>query len=869
MMRGAGLRPAWRGAIRALARAKGEVSIALLVSLALTAVITLVLATFAVYFYQSEKAQRWEQLRKGLATSADELAAAVALPVWNFDEAQIVTIMRSGLSNRGLHASMVAPAGGAHPYILARNASGQLVSGLVVPDDPELLVEKRQMLVEGQQIGSITLYASPAELLDELRQRSYAIVGMILVLDLALVGCLYLLLWHLMLKPVQAIGRYAADVKAGLNPDAPAPRAWFYGELKHLQAAIREMIALLESRYVAMHASEQRLQIATRAAGIGIWDWNIASGVAVWDEQMYRLYGTDRDKVPEPFQLWIDQLHPDDADISRAELQGVLDGGDAFAYEFRIVWPDGSIHHIQTDSMLFRDAAGKPARMVGVNYDITAHKTAELELRRHRHHLEELVADRTQALSVAVAQAQAANQAKSVFLANMSHELRTPLNSVIGFSRLMADSQHMLPEEKRNLAIIHRSGQHLLTLINDILELSKIEAGRAMLQPETVGLGEMLQEVMDMMSMRAEQGGIALELDSAALPAHVRLDGTKLRQVLLNLMSNAVKFAHGGRVCLRVRAGARGADDWELAFSVSDTGPGIAQVDQERIFEPFIQAGQGGAKEGTGLGLAISREFVQLMGGTLTLQSVLGEGATFSFAVPAQAVEGAPLAPPAELGGAELAAPQHGKRILVVDDNEDGCALLSSLLTPLGFIVSSVHDGQAALDAVRAAPPDLVFMDWHMAGLDGLAATRRLRADGALAQPRVVMLTASTFGDECSAALEAGADAFMRKPVEQEHLYAMLEQQLGLRFVRRPRSVPAPAAPLTVGDLERLPESLRDLLCEAVRELNLARVAALLSPLPAELGDVVARIERMLEQHQYPQLCALLQQPGLELKERA
>ena len=735
-------------------RARGEISIALLVSVALTAVVTVVLAFFATYFYQSEKAQRWEQLRAGLAISADELAAAVALPVWNFDEAQIVTIMKSGLSNRGLHASMVAPAGGARPYILARGADGQLVSTLIGPGGPDLLQEQRQMMVEGQSIGVITLYASPAALLAELRSRSWAIAGMILVLDLALVAGLYLTLWHMMLKPVQAIGRYAADVKAGLNPAAPAPQAWFFGELKTLHASLREMIALLESRYRAMHASEQRLQIATRAAAIGIWDWDIQSGAVEWDDQMFRLYGAERARVAVPMDLWVEQMHPEDRDASRAALQRTLDGGPDFDHEFRIVWPDGTVRHMQADSMLFRDGHGKPMRMVGVNYDITAHKAAQLELRRHRHHLEELVEDRTRALSVAVSQAHAANQAKSVFLANMSHELRTPLNSVIGFSRLMADSKSMQPEEKRNLAIIHRSGQHLLTLINDILELSKVEAGRAALQSEPLLLAEMLQEVMDMVSMRASPG-VALRLDSAHLPLRAQLDGTKLRQVLLNLMSNAVKFTRSGRITLQARGrmeegravepGGDGAQAprWLLTFSVSDTGPGIAAADHERIFEPFVQAAQEGGTEGTGLGLAISREFVQLMGGTLTVQSALGAGAVFRFEVPAGAVQG------------EAGEP-------------DGMgAAAGQAMVPAGGVETS-RQGQA----------------------------------GALA--------------------------------------------------------PAGGEPLTAAALATLPAALRASLREAVMQLNLGRVSALLAPLPPDCAGQVAAIRRMLAQHQYPQLCELL-----------
>ncbi|WP_343729347.1 ATP-binding protein [Duganella sp.] len=849
-----------------LARRLGKVSIAVFVSVTLTAVVTLVLTTFALYFYQVERAQRWEQLHKTLANSADELAAAVALPAWNFDETQIITIMKSGLSNRDLYASAVAPAASTKPFILTRNEQAQLVPSERFPSDPALLSEQRPIVAGGQNIGTITVYASPAVLIEQLRQRLYTIAGLIFVLDVTLVLSLYLLLWQLILKPLTNIERYAASVKAGLNPGASPPRDWYTGELKTLNASIREMVRLMESRYVAMHASEERLQIASSAAAIGIWDWNIVTDEMVWDEQMYRLHGLEGRTLEKPFDTWRKMVHPDDAIPTEMLLQQALDGTAEFDVEFRLIWPDGSLHYLKADAMVFRDAEGHPMRMVGVNYDVTASRTAEAELRRHRIHLEELVAERTNALSVAVRQAQAANRAKSTFLANMSHELRTPLNSVIGFSRLMADSKNMLPEEKRNLAIIHRSGQHLLTLINDILELSKIEAGRAVLQTEVVNLNDMLQEVMDMVSMRAGQTGVELELDSVGLPASARVDGTKLRQVLLNLMSNAVKFTAQGKVTLRVRGSARNGD-CELTFAVIDNGPGIAQEDQARIFEPFIQADGPGAKEGTGLGLTISREFVQLMGGALALQSTLGAGATFHFTVTVQVTDEAPAASEEEVSALE---PQQRRRILVADDNADGCTLLESLLKPLGFDVAAVGDGAQALAMVDVWQPHLVFMDWRMPALDGLSATRRIRANKEGPQPRIVMLTASAFAEEREEALSAGADEFMRKPVEQEQLYAVLEQQLGVHFVRRHQGMrPVAPAPLAREDLQRLDPALRDDLKTALQELNLSRVNALLAPLPPELAEVVARIQHMIQLHQYPQLCALLDEAGNELESPA
>ena len=632
----------------------GGVSIVLAVSVALTFVVTVLLLVFAVLFYQSEREQRWQQLQQSLAVSADQLAVAIELPLWNLDEKQMQAIMRSMLGKRELVASSLMPGIGKEALVLRRNADGAIDSLAALPVEPGWLVQRRSVTMGGQVIGSVAVYATPALLHAQLRQRALGIGAMIVALDVILVASIWLLMWCLMLKPLKAIGQYAAGVKAGQGEAfGTPPKAWFLGELRTLYRSIRDMVALLDSRYRALQRSEERVQMATGAASIGIWDWNVSSDALQWDEQMYAQFKADASGNMSPAAIWRAALVPDDVPAAKEALRAVLGTGHAFTHEYRILWPDGAIRYIKADAVIFRDGRGRPMRLVGSNYDITAHREAELELLRHRHHLEELVVERTSALSVAVSQAQAANRAKSTFLANMSHELRTPLNSVIGFSRLMAASPNMQDDEKRNLAIIHRSGNHLLTLINEILELSKGEAGRLQAQATVVALAPLLQEVMDMLGMPAEQQGLILHLDCADLPAAVLLDATRLRQVLLNLMSNAVKFAGSGKVTLRVRGERRDDATWRLSFAVSDTGIGIAPEDQQRIFEPFVQADSAGPKDGTGLGLAISREFVQLMKGELTVESTPGQGATFRFSIPAQAAQArmlasVPPAPPAQ-----------------------------------------------------------------------------------------------------------------------------------------------------------------------------------------------------------------------------
>lgn len=498
--------------------------------------------------------------------------------------------------------------------------------------------------------------------------------------------------------------------------------------------------------------------------------------------------------------------------------------------------------------------------------DISERKHSEQELLGYRDHLEELVQQRTAALSVAVTEAESANRAKSVFLANMSHELRTPLNSVIGFSQMMADSSSMFEEEKHNLAIINRAGHHLLTLINDILELSKIEAGRMHLQTGPVDLNGVLDEVLEMVRMRSSEQGIALQLERFGVPPLVRLDGAKLRQVLLNLLSNALKFIEHGSVTLSLTCQAAEGGQMALAFAVRDTGSGIAEEDLERIFEPFVQADSAVAQAGTGLGLTISREFVRLMGGELSVESTLGAGAVFRFDLRAPLLQQAAVPALAPGRVARLPPGQRGRMVLLVDDDESCRKLLSGLLAPLGFQLQEAAGGAQAQAMLAAQRYDMVLSDWRMPDMDGLALTRWLRAQTTLVQPRLVIMTASAFEEEKQEALAAGADGFLRKPIEQEHLFAMLEQQLGVRFQRT--AAAPPCLPVAAFDLQQalgqLGATERQALLEAVQALDLRRSTIVLAGVATSLPQLSAHIAAMLEQHQYQSLCTLLAQLDCE-----
>ncbi|MDE2442347.1 MAG: PAS domain S-box protein, partial [Betaproteobacteria bacterium] len=345
---------------------------------------------------------------------------------------------------------------------------------------------------------------------------------------------------------------------------------------------------------------------------------------------------------------------------------------------------NGEIFPEEISMQALRGPNGKIRRYISIFSDITERKKNETELARHREHLEDLVRQRTEELTIARDQAEAANRSKSLFLANMSHELRTPLNAVIGFSQLMENDPSLSAAQQHRLEIINHSGHHLLTLINDILELSKIESGKMKLSPEEVDLEHLLEQVVDMMRLRAEQLGLYLALETDRL-APVVVDPGMLRQVMLNLLSNALKFTPTGQVTVSARGTPIDAGQIRLEFGVRDTGIGISPEDCQRIFSSFEQVGSA-HQGGTGLGLSISRRYVQMMGGELTVDSVPGKGSHFYFTIVATIAD---MAPPQRLHPDILRLPpgEHGKRILIVDDGLESRLLVRSLLEPIGFAI--------------------------------------------------------------------------------------------------------------------------------------------------------------------------------------
>ncbi len=483
----------------------------------------------------------------------------------------------------------------------------------------------------------------------------------------------------------------------------------------------------------ALRRSEAYLAEGQRLAHMGSWAWSPATRQSLyWSEEMFRIFGLNpQDGVPTAETFW-QRIHPEDLERTRELLLKAAAGNREYEHEHRIVLPDGTVKHIHAIGHPVLDENGQVAEYVGTAMDVTERKLAEDELRKHRENLEDMVRHRTEQLAEAKARAEAANRAKSSFLANMSHELRTPLNAVLGFSRLLKNDPDVTPPQQETLDIIVRSGEHLLNLINNVLDMAKIESGQVALKESEVDLHRLLHEMQSLMGVGAVEKGLRFALEhDPDLPRFVAVDAGKLRQVLLNLLGNAIKYTDSGGVKLRARlASIHGSEKANVRFEVEDSGPGISQEDCQRIFFPFVQLGdQAPAQAGTGLGLAICKQYVELMGGQIGVTSQPGKGSVFYFEIPVSILpsvaERDELKHRRILGLAE-GQPRH--RLLIVEDQPENRLLLRRLLAPLGFELREAANGQEAVALFEQWHPDLIWMDIRMPVMDGLEAVRRIRA---------------------------------------------------------------------------------------------------------------------------------------------
>ena len=599
----------------------------------------------------------------------------------------------------------------------------------------------------------------------------------------------------------------------------------------------------------ALRERELRLNEAQRLAHLGSWELDLVANRLEWSPEIYRIFELDPGHFGASYEAFLNAIHPDDRAAVNQAYTDALATRAPYEISHRLRMPDGRIKYVHERCETFYADDGRPLRSLGTVQDITRQHLAEQELTRYRHSLEEQVAARTRELVVARDAAEAANRAKSVFLANMSHELRTPLNAILGFAQIMERERDLPDEQRHNLEAINRSGRHLLALINDVLEISRIEAGRTTLQARPFDLDDTLATVEEMTRVRAMAKGLDFNVArSDGVPCCVEGDAERLRQVLLNLLSNALKFTPAGEVGLRIEAA--GPD--RLRFEVSDQGPGIAPEQQARIFEPFYQTAEGAATgEGAGLGLAISREYVRLMGGELTVVSQPGAGSLFRFEAHLPAVARERLMARHSSRVLGLADGEPARRVLVVEDNADNRRLLEQLLQGAGFVVETARDGREAEALYLSWHPHFIWMDMRMPVMDGYEATRRIRALPGGAEVRIAALTASAFEEDRGSILAAGCDEVVAKPLVEARIFEVMGRLLGIGY----RYETEAAAPVPGGTglsgLAELPAELTLALRGAAEALDMEGSQALAARIAALQPELATSLHALIETYRF------------------
>ncbi|MEO0621774.1 MAG: ATP-binding protein [Pseudomonadota bacterium] len=531
-------------------------------------------------------------------------------------------------------------------------------------------------------------------------------------------------------------------------------------ELRTAKAEIEQQVA---ERTSELRESEQRYRVALDGALLGVWEWDVSNGSVAYEDRNRELLGYTREEFPDTFAAWSDRVHPDDITAVLEIVQRHLETGESYRIDYRIRAASGRWHWWQSLGQATWDEAGQPIRMLGINRDITEER------------------DREDKLKAARREAEAASVAKSAFLATMSHEIRTPMNGIIGMADLLSETE-LSDEQAMQVDTIIRSGEGLLTIINDVLDFSKIEAGRLTLEARSFDIADEVSAVGKLLGATAREKGIEFMVWMAPdLPHFVIGDPGRIRQVVTNLLGNAIKFTDRGSVVLGL-SGKVMDREAHLVLRVSDTGPGIPEDRQKAIFAAYeqVEGPEQRRGQGTGLGLAISRRIVEAMGGVITLTSEPGKGSAFTcrFRLPiAQAVERPARRTWREALPSQSAEMLRSLMVLVAEDNATNRLLMKKLLGPLVGSLHFAENGREAVDCYRETRPDLVLMDVSMPEMDGYEATAAIRqseAEEGRVRCPIIALTANAMQGDRERCLRAGMDDFLTKPIRRGELVEAL-----------------------------------------------------------------------------------------------
>ena len=573
---------------------------------------------------------------------------------------------------------------------------------------------------------------------------------------------------------------------------------------------------------------------------------NLAGNITFFSPSVGRLLGYADDELSGAnFHRFIDPQMA--GDVLKAFDQVYRTGIPERHLPVDMIAKDGTRLNIEMSLSQLKDADNRIVGFFGIGRDISERRRVQAELQSAKE------------------AADAANRSKSVFLANMSHEIRTPMNAILGFAQLMQRDPELTPQSREHLDIINRSGEHLLALINDILEMSKIEAGRATFVPTVFDLHALLDDIERMFRMRTDAKNLRFLVEKVGdVPRWVKTDEGKLRQVVINLLGNAIKFTEEGGVALRLRKIREDADAASLQFEVEDTGPGLTDEEIGRLFKAFEQTASGAKIGGTGLGLALSQGFVALMGGTISVVGSIGKGTLFRFDIRVrEAGEDQVSSKGPNRRVLRLRPGQSEIRVLIADDRKTNRRLLSEMLTAVGFSTREAVDGAEAVRMAHEWKPRLVLMDMSMPVMDGCEATRRIKASPDIQDTAIIAVTASAFEEDRQRIFAAGADGYLSKPFKNAELYETVGRLTGAEYLYEdgPGRAKAPEIPdenaLMRKTVALLPRDLVNRMRGAVEGADVDLLGELAGQLAADHPAFVHRVREMAARYEYDALIEL------------